>query len=233
MNREFAQKIYRYFLNTLMLGLIPLNDKLVEDSFSKYKELILKALAICDSDISDVKLTHEKIKMPIPNIEEQMKIAFKEAEIDSIKIETFHQFNEKISFDIETEESNGTKKLFAVLIRLIDVVKNQKSLMLDEFDASLHTRLADFILDLIHASSKAQFLFTSHNTNLIDVKRLRKDQIVFVNKNNEGATDVYSLYDYKDFRENMDAQKGYLQGRFDAVPYVDSSVQTLKNLLGE
>ena len=70
-----------------MLGLIPLNDKLVEDSFSKYKELILKALAICDSDISDVKLTHEKIKMPIPNIEEQMKIAFKEAEIDSIKIE--------------------------------------------------------------------------------------------------------------------------------------------------
>ena len=233
MNREFAQKIYRYFLNTLMLGLIPLNDKLVEDSFSKYKELILKALAICDSDISDVKLTHEKIKMPIPNIEEQMKIAFKEAEIDSIKIETFHQFNEKISFDIETEESNGTKKLFAVLIRLIDVVKNQKSLLLDEFDASLHTRLADFILDLIHASSKAQFLFTSHNTNLIDVKRLRKDQIVFVNKNNEGATDVYSLYDYKDFRENMDAQKGYLQGRFDAVPYVDSSVQTLKNLLGE
>ena len=233
MHREFAQKIYRYFLNTLMLGLIPLNDKLVEDSFSKYKELILKALAICDSDISDVKLTHEKIKMPIPNIEEQMKIAFKEAEIDSIKIETFHQFNEKISFDIETEESNGTKKLFAVLIRLIDVVKNQKSLMLDEFDASLHTRLADFILDLIHASSKAQFLFTSHNTNLIDVKRLRKDQIVFVNKNNEGATDVYSLYDYKDFRENMDAQKGYLQERFDAVPYVDSSVQTLKNLLGE
>ena len=158
MNREFAQKIYRYFLNTLMLGLIPLNDKLVEDSFSKYKELILKALPICDSDISDVKLTHEKIKMPIPNIEEQMKIAFKEAEIDSIKIETFHQFNEKISFDIETEESNGTKKLFAVLIRLIDVVKNQKSLMLDEFDASLHTRLADFILDLIHSSSKAQFL---------------------------------------------------------------------------
>ena len=70
------------------------------------------------------------------------------------------------------------------MIRLIDVVKNQKSLMLDEFDASLHTRLADFILDLIHASSKAQFLFTSHNTNLIDVKRLRKDQIVFVNKNN-------------------------------------------------
>jgi hypothetical protein len=54
---------------------------------------------------------------------------------------------------------------------------------------------------------------------------------VFVNKTEEGSTDVYSLYDFKDFRENMDAEKGYLQGRFDAVPYVDSSVSSIKQLL--
>mgnify|MGYP006389788151 CR=1 FL=1 len=71
-------------------------------------------------------------------------------------------------------------------------------------------------------------LFASHNTNLIDVKRLRRDQIIFVNKTEQGATEVYSLYDFKDFRENMDAEKGY---RFDAVPYVDSSVSSIKQLL--
>ena len=103
--------------------------------------------------------------------------------------------------------------------------------MMDEFDMWLHTRLADFILDLIHASESSQLLFTSHNTNLIDVKRLRRDQIVFVNKSEQGATEVYSLYDFKDFRENMDAEKGYIQGRFDAVPYVDSSVSSIKQLL--
>lgn len=71
----------------------------------------------------------------------------------------------------------------------------------------------------------------SHNTNLIDVKRLRKDQVVFVNKLDDRSTEVYSLYDYKDFRDNMDAEKGYIQGRFDAVPFVDSTVMNLKQLL--
>lgn len=71
----------------------------------------------------------------------------------------------------------------------------------------------------------------SHNTNLIDVKRLRKDLVVFVNKLDDGSTEVYSLYDYKDFIDNMDAEKGYIQGRFDAVPFVGSTVMNLKQLL--
>ena len=77
-------------------------------------------------------------------------------------------------FDMDMEESNGTRKLFQILIRLLDVVKNKKSIMMDEFDMGLHTRLADFILDLIHASESSQLLFTSHNTNLIDVKLERR-----------------------------------------------------------
>ena len=63
------------------------------------------------------------------------------------------------------------------------------------------------------------------------MKRLRKDQVVFVNKLDDGSTEVYSLYDYKNFRDNMDAEKGYIQGRFDAVPFVDSTVMKLKQLL--
>ena len=130
-----------------------------------------------------------------------------------------------------SEESNGTQKLFGVLLRLLDVVKNKKALMIDEFDIYLHTLLADFLLDLIHASSHSQFMFTSHNTNLIDMNRLRKDQILFVNKKDDGSTEVYSLFDFKDFRENMNAEKGYIQGRFDAIPIVRSSVDKLVKLL--
>ena len=151
--------------------------------------------------------------------------------VDVLRFKTFHRNQKDIMFDMDMEESNGTRKLFQILIRLLDVIKNKKSIMMDEFDMGLHTRLADFILDLIHASESSQLLFTSHNTNLIDVKRLRRDQIVFVNKSEQGATEVYSLYDFKDFRENMDAEKGYIQGRFDAVPYVDSSVSSIKQLL--
>ena len=228
MNRDIAQKLYRYFMNQFLLGLVNVNDMMVLDSFNAYKKVILKALEICDTDITDIEARKEQMPAPVvaPG---QMELSYKL--VDVLRFKTFHRDQKDIMFDMDMEESNGTRKLFQILIRLLDVVKNKKSIMMDEFDMGLHTRLADFILDLIHASENSQLLFTSHNTNLIDVKRLRRDQIVFVNKSEQGATEVYSLYDFKDFRENMDAEKGYIQGRFDAVPYIDSSVSSIKQLL--
>lgn len=228
MNREIAQKLYRYFMNQFLLGLVNVNDKMILDGFNTYKDVILKALEVCDTDITDIEVRKELIPAPVM-VPGQGDVSFKL--VDVLKFKTFHRNNKDVMFDLDLEESSGTRKLFQILIRLLDVVKNRKSIMMDEFDLGLHTRLADFILDLIHASDGSQLLFSSHNTNLIDVKRLRRDQIVFVNKSEYGATEVYSLYDFKDFRENMDAEKGYIQGRFDAVPYVDSSVDSIKQLL--
>ena len=228
MNREIAQKLYRYFMNQFLLGLVNVNDMMMLDSFNTYKKVILKALEISDTDITDIEARKEQVPAPVA-IPGQPEMSYKL--VDVLRFKTFHRNQKDVMFDMDMEESNGTRKLFQILIRLLDVVKNKKGIIMDEFDMGLHTRLADFILDLIHASESSQLLFTSHNTNLIDVRRLRRDQIVFVNKTEEGATDVYSLYDFKDFRENMDAEKGYLQGRFDAVPYVDSSVSSIKQLL--
>lgn len=228
MNRELAQKLYRHFMNQFLLGLVNVNEVMVLDSFNTYKKVILKALEICDTDITNIEARKEQTPAPVV-IPGQGELTFKM--VDVLKFKTFHRNQKDVMFDLDLEESSGTRKLFQILIRLLDVVKNRKGIMMDEFDLGLHTRLADFILDLIHASEGSQLLFSSHNTNLIDVKRLRRDQIVFVNKKENGATEVYSLYDFKDFRENMDAEKGYIQGRFDAVPYVDSSVESIKQLL--
>ena len=228
MNREIAQKLYRYFFNQFLLGLVNINEMMTLDSFNSYKNVILKALEICDTDITDIEARKEQIPAPVA-VPGSGEVSYKL--VDVIKFKTFHRDRKDVMFDLDLEESSGTRKLFQMLLRLLDVVKNRKGIMMDEFDMGLHTRLADFILDLIHASEGSQLLFSSHNTNLIDVKRLRRDQIVFVNKSEEGATEVYALYDFKDFRENMDAEKGYIQGRFDAVPYVDSSVDCIKQLL--
>lgn len=230
MNRALFQKLYLYFWNTFLLGFLNLNDKTTEELFNRCKPVVMEALSICDSDISDIKIIREKIAMPMQNPFAPNTSNVVEHEIT--RFVTTHKKSPRISFDMQTEESSGTIQLFGILLRLLDVVQNGKSIMLDEFDASLHTRLADFIIDLVHASKNAQMLFTSHNTNIIDVKRLRRDQIIFVNKKDDCSTEIYSLYDYKDFRENMDAEKGYIQGRFDAVPFVDSSVGNLKKLLG-
>lgn len=210
MNREIAQRVYRYFLDDLLPGIQTSDVQSNTDNFNAYKPLILRALSICDTDIVDIKINKANGHFV-----------------------TYHKENPTLPFDLLTEESDGTIKLFRILLNLLDVVKHGKTLLLDEFDSSLHIRLADFIIDLVHASKASQLLFTSHSTNLIDIHRFRKDQIAFVNKRSNASTEVYSLFDYKDFRDNMDAEKAYIQGRFDAVPHVESSVSGLKSLLKE
>jgi AAA15 family ATPase/GTPase len=233
MDRELCKKLYLFFMQYFFVGFAPLDFNLLDyntakEIFVENKNLILHALSVCDSDISDIKINlHKKISF----VDSFSNDVSEEQEIDEIKFKTFHRTSPEISFDLLKEESAGTTQLFSMLFFLLDVVKNGKMFILDEFDLSLHAKLADFIIDLFHAGSSAQFLFTSHNTNLIDVKRLRRDQILFANKKADGSTELYSLYDYKDFRENMDAEKGYLQGRFDAIPIVDNSIITLKKLL--
>ena len=182
MNRDLAQRLYRYFLKTFLLGMVDLNNvSAVEENFNAYKKVILKALAICDTDITDIRVRHEQIPAPLMPSAGNPDLNFRM--VDILRFQTIHKRSPEVVFDLDVEESNGTRKLFQILLRLLDVVRNKKSLIMDEFDVGLHTRLADFILDLIHASESSQLLFTSHNTNLIDMKRLRKDQIVFVTEN--------------------------------------------------
>ena len=238
MDRELAKKIYNFFRTELLIGLPQLSGKYAVELFNQNKELILKALKMADSDITDINVKIEKTPLfsvqpqvtrngvPIPtNTVTQI--------VEVINFYTTHKRNPDISFHLQAEESAGTIQIFNLLLLLLDVCKNGKTLILDEFDASLHTELAQFILDMVNASKSAQFLFTSHNTNLLDIKKMRRDQILFTNKKEDGSTEVYSLFDFKDFRENMDAEKCYLQGRFDAVPYISSSISVIKNLLGE
>lgn len=238
MDRELAKKIYNYFRTELLIGLPQLSGKYAVELFNQNKELILKALKMADSDITDINVKIEKTPLfsvqpqvtrngvPVPtNTVTQI--------VEVINFYTTHKRNPDISFHLQAEESAGTIQIFNLLLLLLDVCKNGKTLILDEFDASLHTELAQFILDMVNASKSAQFLFTSHNTNLLDIKKMRRDQILFTNKKEDGSTEVYSLFDFKNFRENMDAEKCYLQGRFDAVPYISSSISVIKNLLGE
>jgi len=63
-------------------------------------------------------------------------------------------------------------------------------------------------------------LCTTHNTNFLNLNKLRKDQIWFVNKKDDASTDLYSLYDFGDFRDTMDLEKAYLMGRFDAKSFI-------------
>ena len=95
-------------------------------------------------------------------------------------------------------------------------------LLVDEIDNSLHTQLVEFVISMFNHSDHAQLIYTTHNTHLLNTDFQRRDQVYFVNKREDGSSDLYSLFDFKDFRDTLDMEKAYLQGRFDAIPAISN-----------
>ena len=231
MDRELLKNLYKFFLSTFLLHLRDPKETFTDEYLNKNKALILEFLRICDSDICDIAVRNTVVQNPITvTIDDQV---VPQELLNYKQIITFHKANPDVAFNFETEESDGTKQLFKLIHRLIDVHNNGKSLILDEFDRSAHIRMAEFVLNYIHASESSQLLFSSHNVRLIDMKRFRKDQIIFVEKDEHGATSVKPMVDFKEFRENMDAVKAYINGYFGAVPCIETSVPVLKRIIKE
>lgn len=212
MGRPVLQQVFRFFLNEISVGLTPLDfNKVKISDIETYKPLILKALEISDSDICDIRV--------IENIPGQ------------ISLQSFHKEDPSIPFNFEREESEGTRRLFALLLLLLRTSLQKTTIFLDEIDIKLHLRLVEFIIDVVRASKGAQLVFTSHNPALINPSSLRPEQIVFVTKQNNGNSEFVALSEYEGIKKGFDIQKAYLQGRFDAVPYIGNAFSVVSELL--
>jgi hypothetical protein len=234
MDRDIAKEIFNYFNKTFILNYVGFGFSTIENIIHNNKEQLIEALKIADSDIEDVKI--KVLKKPGKNIHadlSNMTLKVEDVVQDHLQIKTTHKTNPKVTFDFLTQESQGTIKLFFIMLTLLDVIKNNKVLLIDEIEESLHPKIINYIFNLFKAGDKAQLLCTTHNTQFLDLKKFRKDQIYFINKCSNGASDLYSLYDYSDFRDTMNLEKAYMQGRFDAIPIINDSYVQLKTLLNE
>ena len=194
MDRDIAKKVFRFFTEDIVLDYKE-SAMPIEDFLKTKKENILRILNAADSDIVDMKIQSNSLK-------------------------TFHKSNPNIAFDFDTEESEGTKTLFQMMLGIINVIRNDRTLLMDGIDTNLHPHLVKYIINLFNRSNHAQLIYTAHNTHLLNTDFQRRDQVYFVNKRDDGCSELYSLYDFKDFRDNYDMEKAYLQGRFDAIPYL-------------
>ena len=126
-----------------------------------------------------------------------------------------------------SEESKGTATLLRMAPAVLDVLLSGSVLLVDELEASLHPRLADQVLrhfsDPALNPRGAQIIFATHDTALIGHQlgepRLRRDQIWLTEKRPDGSTCLYPLTDFKP-RAAENLERGYLQGRYGAVPCV-------------
>lgn len=128
----------------------------------------------------------------------------------------------EIFFEMNSQEAEGTKRIFSLSHFIFSTLENGKVLVIDEFDARMHPRLTRKIVEMFHSlntnPNNAQLIFTTHDTNLLDAKLLRRDQISFVKKNKDGASELYSLVEFKGVRNDASFEKDYLLGKYDAVP---------------
>ena len=195
MDRDIAKQVFRFFCDDVVLDYHAPQGMPVEKLLKEQKGGLLDILRTADSDIVDIRM-------------------------ESGALKTYHRSNPDVAFDFEAEESEGTKTLFRMMQSMMDIIRGGKFLLIDEIDTSLHTQLVEFIIDMFNSSDHAQLVYTTHNTHLLNTDFQRRDQVYFVNKREDGCSDLYSLFDFKDFRDTLDMEKAYLQGRFNAIPYL-------------
>ncbi len=227
-NYQKTVNAFDWFTNTLQVigpdeDLVPkfTIDLLKKDDESKAN--ILKALLEADVGIENVSTISKKLSSDQLNFPPEIKkiLMGDKTEIDVDQIQTLHK---GISFDFQTEESDGTRRIFSLIGHWIDALKNGRVLVVDELDIKLHHLLNLFLIKLFQDPSQnktnAQLVFTTHNLNLLDQDIFRRDQIWFTEKNLEvGNTDLYSLIEYSP-RKDKDIERGYLAGRYGALPFI-------------
>lgn len=119
------------------------------------------------------------------------------------------------------EESDGTKRLIEYLPALFDLVHEDRTYLIDEIERSVHpVIIKELISKFSHdPKTKGQLIFTTHESNLLDQEIFRTDEIWFAQKNNSGASKLYSLSEFKE-HNTIDIRKGYLNGRYGAIPFI-------------
>lgn len=121
------------------------------------------------------------------------------------------------------EESLGTKKLFALATRLFFTFEKGSLMVVDELGASTHPNINREIVKLFQNKktnkNNGQLIFTSHDSSLLSKGILRRDQIWYTQKLEDGSTDLYPLSDFG-IRNDLAIDKAYLDGRFKAVPFL-------------
>ena len=198
--------------------------RLMQDNPS-IKEEFLQMLNALDTGIQDVKLKVEKVKFT--DLKRDLQLPdnlmglIPEQEGNRIEAKVVY---DQFEIDLLSEESSGIKRLFEIICPMIDILNTGKVLICDELEASLHEAVIYKIVQLFQNYKKdifAQLIFSTHDTSLLNRELFRRDQVWFTQLNKDRATDLYSLVEIKDVRKSENLAKGYVSGKYGAIPMLN------------
>lgn len=237
-NYEKTKPVYEFLVNKIgvVLSVEQLNDYSLSmysnDIDASLEKFALKFLEKADFNIKGYQVTTEKVsEKDLKVIPTPLKTIIPQ---DAIIYKTFtkHIANKKEYFLDIDEESLGTKAIFSYIPVIKDVLENGKIMLVDEFDKSLHPFIVKYLVEIFNDDNlnknNSQLIFNTHDTNLLDLSILRRDQIWFTEKNQEtGESDIYPLDDFK-VRKDENIEKGYLLGRYGGVPFLTNDFSSFR-----
>lgn len=201
-----------------------------------YKEPIIRYLQNADFNISNIK-SAEIIKEISDNFIKQVKeLGIRDIEAKRIEKERTIKildidFEHSVINNGVTEhyslpmdmQSDGTRRIFGLSGPILEAIKNDAFLFIDEIEAKLHPSLVEYLIEnFLRQSEQSQLLVTTHYDNLFDEDELlRKDNFYFTEKEANGATVIYRLTDFNGLNRISSLQKAYRFGKFGAVPNID------------
>lgn len=172
------------------------------------------------------KKGENKLSLIIRTLRNLFRITYNLKDLESqpeVKKLTFEQSRNHVRFEME-EESDGTRRLVD-LIEIILAAKAgvEKTYVIDEINRCLHPQVTyRYISEYLDSleNSKTQLIVTTHESHLMDLNLLRRDEIWFVDKNDAGESHLYSLEEYNT-RFDQRVRRAYLEGRYGGVPLFD------------
>jgi AAA15 family ATPase/GTPase len=195
----------------------------------KLRSFVLGILQDADIGIYDLKVLKHDPEKVASGLPENTAPDVRERYLRHLRDNPFYQTmtvhrevatGRPVVFDME-DESDGTRELFELAIPWLQALKYGFTVVYDEIERSLHSMLVRELVKPFFNSemneSGAQLILTTHDTTMLDPELFRRDQIWFTEKDEEGATQLIPLSDYKP-RPGEALRKGYLSGRYGAVP---------------
>jgi len=201
----------------------------------KSKDIIVDFLQQAGIDIKDIEFKIEKreshaneieddnFKKILHELESLLESELSKESLEKIKrnIKIHFVHSNGISLDL-SEQSDGTKKLFAFASLWLKSLSNGKVLFCDELNDNLHPALVKLLVDMFNSQyndNNAQLIFTTHETSILNQEVLRRDQVWFCERDSDLSTKIYPLSDFKPRKEYENIENSYLSGRYGAIPY--------------
>lgn len=242
-NRTELEPVFRWFKERLQFLHLEANWHLdagftmhqVEEKTS-LGESIVKLLTHADLGVTGARVIEKPVPRKMLDVVGKLPVALQDPFKEELMKSSFEpQLTHRGAAGAEVPlpwkvESAGTQRLFALAGVWLNILKDGDIVCIDELETSMHPLMVMELLRLLFSThenaEQAQIIFTTHNPLLLDTTLLRRDQVWFTDKDNEGEGHLYPLTEYAPRKEES-LIRGYLSGRYGALPFLP------KGLLGE